>query len=92
MIGATETSFICCCFVFVFSFALLRIELRASYLMCKCSNHLSHAPSSTTETLKIMTQVKHQWLMPVILVTQEAEIKRITIQNKPGHIVQETLS
>jgi hypothetical protein len=30
--------------------------------------------------------------MPVILATQEAEIRRITIQSQPGHIVQETLS
>jgi hypothetical protein len=30
--------------------------------------------------------------MPVILVTQEADIKRITIQSQPGQIVHETLS
>jgi hypothetical protein len=30
--------------------------------------------------------------MPVILATQEAEIRRITAQSQPGKIVQETLS
>jgi hypothetical protein len=29
---------------------------------------------------------------PVILATEEAEIRRITVQNKPGPIVHETLS
>jgi hypothetical protein len=30
--------------------------------------------------------------MPVILATQEAEIRRILIQSQPGQIVPETLS
>jgi hypothetical protein len=32
------------------------------------------------------------WLAPVILATQEAEIRRILVQNKPRLIVQETPS
>jgi hypothetical protein len=32
------------------------------------------------------------WLMPVILVTQEAEIWKIMIQGQPGQIFHETLS
>jgi hypothetical protein len=30
--------------------------------------------------------------MPVILATQEEEIRRITVQSHPGQIVRETLS
>jgi hypothetical protein len=32
------------------------------------------------------------WLTPVILGTQEAEIRRIAVRNQPGQIVCETLS
>jgi hypothetical protein len=35
---------------------------------------------------------RHQWLTPVILAAQEAEIKRITVQSQPSQIVHETLS
>jgi hypothetical protein len=33
-----------------------------------------------------------QWFTPVILATQEAEIRRITVRSQPGQIVRETLS
>jgi hypothetical protein len=33
-----------------------------------------------------------QWLTPLILATQEAEIRRITIQSQPRQIVHKTLS
>jgi hypothetical protein len=32
------------------------------------------------------------WLMLVILVTQEAEIRRIVVQSQPGQITHKTLS
>jgi hypothetical protein len=34
----------------------------------------------------------HQWLTPVILATQKAEIRRIAVRSQPGQIVHETLS
>jgi hypothetical protein len=34
----------------------------------------------------------HQWLTPIILVTQEAEIRRIVVQSQPRQIVCETIS
>jgi hypothetical protein len=35
---------------------------------------------------------RHQWLIPVILTTQEAEIRRIEVQSQAKQIVLETLS
>jgi hypothetical protein len=32
------------------------------------------------------------WLSPAILATQEAEIRRITVQSQAGQIVHKTLS
>jgi hypothetical protein len=34
----------------------------------------------------------HVWLTPIILATQEAEIRKIIIQSQPGQIICETLS
>jgi hypothetical protein len=34
----------------------------------------------------------HQWLTPIILAIQEAEIRRITVQSQPRQIVLKTLS
>jgi hypothetical protein len=37
-------------------------------------------------------EARHWWLTPVILATQEAEIRRIRIQSQPRQIVCKTLS
>jgi hypothetical protein len=42
--------------------------------------------------LKNTTSARHQWLMPAILATLEAEIRRTKVLSQPGQIVQETLS
>jgi hypothetical protein len=36
--------------------------------------------------------LRHWWLTPVILATQEVEIKRITFQSQPRQIDHKTLS
>jgi hypothetical protein len=37
-------------------------------------------------------KARHQWLMPVNLATQEAEIRRIMVQSQPRQIVHKILS
>jgi hypothetical protein len=35
---------------------------------------------------------RHRWLTPAIPATQEAEIRRITVQSQPGPIVHKIIS
>jgi hypothetical protein len=42
--------------------------------------------------IKNISRVRHQWLMPVILTIQEAEIRRIEVGSQPEQIIRETLS
>jgi hypothetical protein len=42
--------------------------------------------------IKTLSIARYWWLTPVILATQEAKIRRITVQSQPGQIVHETLS
>jgi hypothetical protein len=53
-----------------------------------------HAPKIVKKKnlTKRITKDGHQWLTLVILATQEAEIRRIAVQNQAGQIVHETLS
>jgi hypothetical protein len=64
-----------------------------------CIYHLSHAPSPNPNVLRETLILKekemftrHQWLMPVILATQEAENRGIAVQSQPWQTVLETLS
>jgi hypothetical protein len=53
------------------------------------------APPSPISRIKLSLKshrAGHRWLTPVILVTQEAEIRRIEVRRQPRKIVQETLS
>jgi hypothetical protein len=80
--------------------AVLEYELRASYLEeLYC---LSHASSPVFYFLNQLTKTESspvqipvlptQWLTPVILAAQEAEIRRIRVPSQPRQIVCETLS
>jgi hypothetical protein len=42
--------------------------------------------------IKVNKGAKRQWFMPVILATQEAEIRRIMVGGQPRQIVLQTLS
>jgi hypothetical protein len=33
-----------------------------------------------------MKMARRQWLVPIILATQEAEIRRIAVQSQPGQV------
>jgi hypothetical protein len=39
-----------------------------------------------------MILARRWWLTPVILATQEAEIRRFVVQSQPRQIIHETLS
>jgi hypothetical protein len=45
-----------------------------------------------TLLLREILPVGHPWLTPVILATQEAEIRRITVQSQGRQVVHKTLS
>jgi hypothetical protein len=47
--------------------------------------------TSVWKFIKNLQPAGHQWFMPVILATQEAEIG-IVVQSQSGHTIQKTLS
>jgi hypothetical protein len=53
---------------------------------------LAHLKNVKSEKKKKICGAGHRWLTPVILATQEAENRRITVGSQPGQIVHETLS
>jgi hypothetical protein len=50
-------------------------------------------PASNSELPReTRTLARLQWLMPIILATQEVEIRRTLVRSQPRQIVRETLS
>jgi hypothetical protein len=49
------------------------------------------ASVQSLQTLLVLT-VRGQWLIPLILATQEAEIRRIEVPGQPEQTVHKTLS
>jgi hypothetical protein len=39
------------------------------------------------ENIKTHLQARYQWLIPIFLAIQEAEIRRISVQSQPRQIV-----
>jgi hypothetical protein len=81
------------CFCFVFLWCLNHI-LRGQWAKNDTGEPIS---VFFLKSLMVLCQLKklhclHGWLTPVILTTQEAEIRRITIWSQPRQTVPETLS
>jgi hypothetical protein len=59
-----------------------------SFLLC-CDQLFTSSASTGVE--RSIHQLQSVRILPIILVTQEAEIRRITVQGKPKEIVPKTL-
>jgi hypothetical protein len=68
------------------------------FITCKSINTIKHINKIKDKNHTIISyaeksfdKIKHlprsQWLTPIILDTQEAEVRRISVQSQPGHIV-----
>jgi hypothetical protein len=60
--------------------------------MIKIENVMPAMYVITVKKKRKLTSARHQWLPPVILATQETEIRKITVRSQPRQIVHETLS
>jgi hypothetical protein len=47
---------------------------------------------SIPSIIKKIKELGRQWLTPIMLAIQEAEIRRIVVQSQPGQIVHKTIS
>jgi hypothetical protein len=54
--------------------------------------HTEGAKEQGDLALKQLLHAWHQWLTPVVLAIQEAEISRIMVKSQPSQIVLKTLS
>jgi hypothetical protein len=76
-------------------FDILRFIANQLYaLFCPCGFIISTSVTNTTnlqventQLLKKKKPTRCKWLTLIILATQEAEIRRITVRSQPGHII-----
>jgi hypothetical protein len=72
--------------------AVKEVRALGPSFLCSARMLSNTALSSESERTSRKFWARHQWLTPVILATQEAEIRRIEVRSQPGQIVHETLS
>jgi hypothetical protein len=68
------------------------VNLGYSVLQVVTKNRRLHRVTDSSETRIGSLPAGRRWLMPVILATQKAEIRRVVAQSQPEQIVCETLS
>jgi hypothetical protein len=71
-----------------------RNKIKSKILFRELMELLSGSEMICKNTLKLLSRhgARGQWLMPVILATQEGEIRRIVVQSQPRQLDQKTLS
>jgi hypothetical protein len=63
-------------------------EAGGSWVEVRLENTVSSRPASAVGQGPVPKKTNNSWaLMPIILATQEAEIKRIAVRRQPGQIV-----
>jgi hypothetical protein len=81
-------------YIYIFFFLVPASKETHAVVGIFTSSQNSQIEIITTKIMVLGTGVsaRHLWVMPVILATQEAQIRRTIVQSQPGQIVRKTLS
>jgi hypothetical protein len=63
-----------------------------SKVACMELHFVKNIQSTVCDSWQEVVKTRCRWFMPVILATQEAEMRRTTVRSQPRQIVCETLS